>query len=111
VHFAAESHVDRSIRVAGGVHPHECDGHFTLLEQARVYWSGLGDDDRAAFRFLHVSTDEVYGTLGPDDPAFSEETRIRAEQPLCGVEGRIGPPGAGVLSHLGAAGADDELLE
>ena len=86
-------------------------GTFMLLEQARAYWTGLDEADRAAFRFLHVSTDEVYGTLGPDDPAFSEDDGLRAEQPVCGVEGGIGSSGAGVLSHFRAAGADHELLE
>ena len=81
VHFAAESHVDRSIVSPEGFIRTNVMGTFTLLEQARAYWSGLGEDDRAAFRFLHVSTDEVYGTLGPDDAAFSEETAYAPNSP------------------------------
>jgi dTDP-glucose 4,6-dehydratase len=72
VHFAAESHVDRSIVDPGVFIRTNVQGTFTLLEQARHYWSELDEADRRAFRFLHVSTDEVYGTLGPNDPAFSE---------------------------------------
>jgi dTDP-glucose 4,6-dehydratase len=81
VHFAAESHVDRSIVSPEGFVRTNVMGTFTLLEQARVYWNGLGDPERAAFRFLHVSTDEVYGTLGPNDPAFSEETAYAPNSP------------------------------
>jgi dTDP-glucose 4,6-dehydratase len=72
VNFAAESHVDRSIHGPGIFVQTNVVGTFNLLEAARGYWSGLGDADKAAFRFLHVSTDEVYGTLGPQDPAFRE---------------------------------------
>ncbi len=81
VHFAAESHVDRSIVSPEGFVRTNVMGTFTLLEQARVYWNGLGDPERAAFRFLHVSTDEVYGTLGPNDAAFSEETAYAPNSP------------------------------
>ncbi|MGO9795771.1 MAG: dTDP-glucose 4,6-dehydratase [Terracidiphilus sp.] len=81
VHFAAESHVDRSIVSPEGFVRTNVMGTFTLLEQARLYWGGLGDEDRAAFRFLHVSTDEVYGTLGPSDAAFSEETAYAPNSP------------------------------
>lgn len=81
VHFAAESHVDRSI-----VSPEEfirtnVHGTFCLLEQARAYCSGLDEREKAAFRFLHVSTDEVYGTLGPDDAAFCETTAYAPNSP------------------------------
>jgi dTDP-glucose 4,6-dehydratase len=72
VHFAAESHVDRSIHGPGAFIRTNVEGSFTLLEAARAYWSSLAEPERAAFRFLHVSTDEVYGTLGPNDPAFTE---------------------------------------
>lgn len=81
VHFAAESHVDRSIVSPEGFIRANVMGTFTLLEQARLYWSALDEGDRAAFRFLHVSTDEVYGTLGPSDPAFSEETAYAPNSP------------------------------
>jgi dTDP-glucose 4,6-dehydratase len=81
VHFAAESHVDRSIVSPGEFVRTNVQGTFTLLEQARAYWAGQSDADRAAFRFLHVSTDEVYGTLGPSDPAFSETTAYAPNSP------------------------------
>jgi dTDP-glucose 4,6-dehydratase len=72
LHFAAESHVDRSIHGPGAFMKTNIDGTFTLLEATRGYWSGLAADAKAAFRFHHVSTDEVYGSLGPDAPAFNE---------------------------------------
>ena len=72
VHFAAESHVDRSIHGPGAFMQTNVTGTFTLLEAARGYVTSLDDATRRAFRFLHVSTDEVYGSLGPDDPPFSE---------------------------------------
>ena len=81
VHFAAESHVDRSIVSPGEFVRTNVQGTFTLLEQARAYWAGLNETERAAFRFLHVSTDEVYGTLGPNDPAFSETTAYAPNSP------------------------------
>ena len=111
VHFAAESHVDRSIASPEAFIRTNVQGTFVLLEQARAYWTGLSEADRAAFRFLHVSTDEVYGSLGADDPAFTRDDGLCAQQPLCGFEGRLGPSGAGLSPHLGAAGADHELLE
>jgi dTDP-glucose 4,6-dehydratase len=72
VHFAAESHVDRSIRGPAEFIRTNVLGSFNLLEAACVHWHGLEDEAKAAFRFLHVSTDEVYGSLAPDAPAFSE---------------------------------------
>jgi dTDP-glucose 4,6-dehydratase len=81
VHFAAESHVDRSI-----VGPEEflrtnIDGTFTLLQAARAYYGSLASEDQGRFRFLHVSTDEVYGTLTPEAPAFHEETPYAPNSP------------------------------
>ena len=73
VHFAAESHVDRSIHGAEDFIVTNIVGTFRLLEAARAYWSDLPAGARAAFRFLHVSTDEVYGSLAPDAPAFTED--------------------------------------
>jgi dTDP-glucose 4,6-dehydratase len=81
VHFAAESHVDRSIHGPGEFIQTNVVGTFSLLEEARAYWSALGLDERASFRFLHVSTDEVYGSLGADDPAFSETTPYSPNSP------------------------------
>ena len=73
VNFAAESHVDRSIHGAEDFIATNIVGTFRLLESARGHWSQLPAGDKAAFRFLHVSTDEVYGTLAPDAPAFTED--------------------------------------
>jgi dTDP-glucose 4,6-dehydratase len=81
VHFAAESHVDRSIHGPGDFIQTNVVGTFTLLEAARGYWSGLPGTEKDGFRFLHVSTDEVYGSLGPDDPAFSETTPYAPNSP------------------------------
>jgi dTDP-glucose 4,6-dehydratase len=72
LHFAAESHVDRSIHGPGAFMRTNVDGTFSLLEAARGFWQALPEAERAAFRFLHVSTDEVYGSLAPDAPAFTE---------------------------------------
>lgn len=81
VHFAAESHVDRSIRGPEDFIRTNIDGTFALLEEARAYWGGLSEGDRGRFRFLHVSTDEVYGSLGPNDPPFSESTQYAPNSP------------------------------
>jgi len=81
VHFAAESHVDRSIAAPDEFIRTNVQGTFTLLEQARIYYADLNEEDRSRFRFLHVSTDEVYGTLGPADPAFSERTPYAPNSP------------------------------
>lgn len=81
VHFAAESHVDRSILGPDDFIRTNVGGTFALLEEARAYWIGLAVDEREAFRFLHVSTDEVYGSLGPADPAFSEQTAYAPNSP------------------------------
>jgi len=81
VHFAAESHVDRSILGPEAFINTNIVGTFRLLEEARQYWNSLGSADRDEFRFLHVSTDEVYGSLGPDDPMFSESTPYAPNSP------------------------------
>jgi dTDP-glucose 4,6-dehydratase len=81
VHFAAESHVDRSIHGPGTFIKTNVDGTFTLLEAARAYWGALGDTDKAAFRFHHVSTDEVYGSLSAGAPAFTEEHLYEPNSP------------------------------
>ena len=81
VHFAAESHVDRSIASPEPFIRTNVLGTFVLLEQALLYWSKLGDEDKSAFRFLHVSTDEVYGSLGVNDPPFSEITAYAPNSP------------------------------
>ncbi len=81
VHFAAESHVDRSIHGPGEFVQTNVVGTFRLLEAARAYWQGLQGEARGAFRFLHVSTDEVYGSLGEGDPAFHELTPYAPNSP------------------------------
>ena len=81
VHFAAESHVDRSIHGPGDFIRTNVDGTFSLLEAARAHCAALSDSERAKFRFLHVSTDEVFGSLNPDDPPFSETTPYAPNSP------------------------------
>lgn len=81
VHFAAESHVDRSILGPGAFLRTNIEGTFQLLEAARTYVASLDGEEKAAFRFLHVSTDEVYGTLGPEDPSFHEHTPFAPNSP------------------------------
>jgi dTDP-glucose 4,6-dehydratase len=81
VHFAAESHVDRSIQGPAEFIRTNVQGTFTLLEAARAHWSQLAVDERKSFRFLHVSTDEVYGTLAHDDPAFCESDSYEPNSP------------------------------
>jgi dTDP-glucose 4,6-dehydratase len=81
VHFAAESHVDRSITGPRDFIATNVVGTFALLEAARGYWGGLDGAARDAFRFLHVSTDEVFGSLGPEDPAFCETTPYAPNSP------------------------------
>ncbi|NHZ41633.1 dTDP-glucose 4,6-dehydratase [Massilia aquatica] len=81
IHFAAESHVDRSIDAPGQFIATNINGTFSLLEAARAYWQALEGADKTAFRFLHVSTDEVYGTLGPLDPAFTEQSAYAPNSP------------------------------
>jgi dTDP-glucose 4,6-dehydratase len=81
VHFAAESHVDRSILGPAEFIETNIVGTWSLLEEARAYWSALPGVERDAFRFLHVSTDEVYGSLGPQDPAFTESSSYAPNSP------------------------------
>ncbi|MFZ6640188.1 dTDP-glucose 4,6-dehydratase [Undibacterium sp. TC4M20W] len=81
VHFAAESHVDRSIHGPAAFVTTNVNGTFNLLEAARTYWQSLEGEDKANFRFLHISTDEVYGTLAADDAAFSETTAYAPNSP------------------------------
>src|SRR5258708_2592553 len=81
VHFAAESHVDRSIHGPDDFIRTNVNGTFSVLEEGRAYWSSLGESERSSFRFLHVSTDEVYGSLGPSDAAFCETTLYAPNSP------------------------------
>ncbi len=81
INFAAESHVDRSIHGPEDFIQTNIVGTFHLLEAVRAYWSGLEGEARPAFRILHVSTDEVYGSLAASDPAFSEANRYEPNSP------------------------------
>lgn len=81
VNFAAESHVDRSIHGPEDFIMTNIVGTFRLLEAVRAYWGGLAGADKADFRFLHVSTDEVYGSLAKDEPAFTETHRYEPNSP------------------------------
>jgi dTDP-glucose 4,6-dehydratase len=81
VNFAAESHVDRSIDSPEPFVQTNVVGTLRLLNAARRHWAGLAGAEKDSFRFLHISTDEVYGTLGPNDPAFTEETAFAPNSP------------------------------
>lgn len=81
VHFAAESHVDRSILGPAAFVETNVNGTFTLLDASLKHWRSLSPDAQRAFRFLHVSTDEVYGSLSPTEAAFHEETPYRPNSP------------------------------
>jgi dTDP-glucose 4,6-dehydratase len=81
INFAAESHVDRSIHGPADFIQTNVVGTFNLLESVRGFWNALDDQEKGNFRFLHVSTDEVYGSLGPADPAFSEATAYAPNSP------------------------------
>src|ERR1041385_4861476 len=81
VHLAAESHVDRSIHDPDDFIRTNVNGTVNLLEETRSYWTGLSTEEKSAFRFLHVSTDEVFGSLGPDSSAFSELTAYAPNSP------------------------------
>jgi dTDP-glucose 4,6-dehydratase len=81
INFAAESHVDRSIHGPGDFIQTNIVGTFHLLEAVRAYWSGLAPEKKSGFRFLHVSTDEVYGSLAKGEPAFSETHRYEPNSP------------------------------
>lgn len=81
INFAAESHVDRSIHSPGDFIETNIVGTYNLLESVRGYWGGLSESEKLAFRFLHVSTDEVYGSLGKGAPAFAETNRYEPSSP------------------------------
>ena len=81
INFAAESHVDRSIHGPEDFIQTNVVGTLRLLESVRGYWNGLAAEQKASFRFLHVSTDEVYGSLSPTDPAFTEDNPFEPNSP------------------------------
>ena len=86
MHLAAESHVDRSIDGPGDFVQTNLVGTYTMLDASRTYWSGLSDEKRAAFRFLHVSTDEVYGDLAGSDDLFREDTSYDPSSPYAATK-------------------------
>lgn len=81
IHFAAESHVDRSIHGPSDFIQTNIHGTFSLLEAVRAYWQALAEPEKSAFRFFHISTDEVFGSLGSDDPPFTETTAYAPNSP------------------------------
>lgn len=81
VHFAAESHVDRSIRGPDDFIRTNVNGTFSLLQEALIYWTELAEAEKNQFRFLHISTDEVYGSLAPSAPAFHESSPYQPNSP------------------------------
>ncbi len=81
INFAAETHVDRSIDDPASFIETNINGTFNLLETARQHWRSLTDQERKEFRFLHISTDEVFGSLAPDEPAFTETTPYTPNSP------------------------------
>ena len=103
LNLAAETHVDRSIDSPTPFIDTNIVGTFVLLEAARQFVQTLDEAGRRAFRFLHVSTDEVYGTLGATG-TFSEDTPYAPELALCGQQGVRRSSRARVLPHLRSAG-------
>ena len=108
VHFAAESHVDRSIDGPRAFIETNVIGTLNLLMAAQ---RALAEARPAAAASCTSRRDEVYGALSPQDPPFAETSRVRAEQPVRGVEGGVRPPGARLAPHLRAAGDHHQLLE
>ncbi|MBA3351334.1 MAG: dTDP-glucose 4,6-dehydratase [Blastocatellia bacterium] len=86
LHFAAESHVDRSIHGPGEFVRTNVTGTFELLEAARAYWTKINESERLSFRFLHVSTDEVYGALGDGDAPFTESSAYAPNSPYAATK-------------------------
>lgn len=105
INFAAESHVDRSIHGPADFIQTNIVGTFNLLESVREYWSALPADKKTAFRFLHVSTDEIYGSLEKTDPAFSEINRYEPNSPYSASKAASDHLVKGLASHLWVAGA------
>ncbi len=111
VHFAAESHVDRSIIGPEEFIKTNVEGTFHLLEAALTYWKALPAEQREGFRFLHVSTDEVYGSLGPADSPFTESTPNAPNSPYAAAKAASDHFVRALSPHLWAAYGHDELLE
>ena len=109
MHFAAESHVDRSIRGPDAFIETNVHGTHSMLKAARKVW--LEEKTCRTHRFHHVSTDEVYGSLGADDPAFHREHPVRAQFTLLRKQGGLGSSGARLPPYLRPSGHDQQLLE
>lgn len=107
VHFAAESHVDRSITGPDEFIQTNIVGTHSLLKAAKHVWL----EANSPHRFHHVSTDEVYGSLGPAQPAFRETSAYGAQFAVRGQQSVVGSSGAGVCGNLGSAGHDQQLLK
>ena len=110
IHLAAETHVDRSITGSAAFIETNIVGTYVLLEAARRYFEGLPGERREEFRFLHVSTDEVYGSLGTRRPVHRDHA-LRSELALLGEQGRVRSSGAGLAPHLRAADHHLQLLQ
>ena len=111
INFAAESHVDRSIDGPADFVSTNIVGTFRLLEAAAPIASSLGAADQAAFRFLHVSTDEVYGSLRPTSRPSPRRAAMQPNCPYSATKAGVRPSGAGLAPHLRPADADHQLLE
>ena len=110
MHLAAESHVDRSIDGPAAFIETNIIGTYTLLEAALAYWRTSPEAERAGFRFHHVSTDEVFGSLGMDGH-FTETSSLRATIAVLGVQGGFRSSGAQLVSYLRLTGADHQLFK
>ena len=110
MHLAAESHVDRSIDGPGEFIQTNVVGTFVLLQAALRHWNKIAKRPGASFRFHHISTDEVYGSLGAEG-IFVEEFAVQAELALCGLQSGIGSFRARLGPHVWAAGRRLQLLE
>ncbi len=111
MHLAAESHVDRSIDGPAAFMETNIIGTYTLLEAARQYWNALDETAQQAFRFHHISTDEVYGDLdGPED-LFTETTPLCTQLPVFRQQGQLRPSGARLVADLWLSHTDHQLLK
>ena len=111
INFAAESHVDRSIHGPDDFMQTNILGTYRLLEEARSFFNTLSEEGQKQFRFLHVSTDEVYGTLSSTDPAFKETNQYEPNSPLQCFKGSLRSFGACMAPHLWFTGVNHQLFE